>query len=165
MLTFDLYYDNLFRLAGANYRDGQNENGTFGRSYSYYKHGNILSVTSSSGTVSATYTGNRCAGSYTYDSNGNLTTDPDAGLSGMTYNALNLLSGYTETGSGYQTTIEYSASGEKTGVTTTGGNIISDVTHYYGNLIYDGITLWPTRLLIDGGYVDVTSRLNSISYA
>ena len=46
------------------------------------------------------------------DFNGNLTTDPDAGLSGMTYNALNLLSGYTETGSGYQTTIEYSASGE-----------------------------------------------------
>ena len=74
------------------------------------------------------------------DFNGNLTSDPDAGLSGMTYNALNLLSGYTETGSVYQTTIEYSASGEKTWVTTTGGNIISDVKHYYGILIYDGIT-------------------------
>ena len=46
-----------------------------------------------------------------------------------------------------------------------GNGITSDVKHYYGNLIYDGITLWPTRLLIDGGYVDVTSRLNSISYA
>ncbi len=101
-----------------------------------------------------------------HDSNGNMTSDPDASLSGMTYNALNLLSGYTEVANGYQTTIEYSASGEKTEVTVLDGNgITSDVKHYYGNLIYDGITLWPTRLLIDGGYVDVTSRLNSISYA
>ena len=163
--TYDYTYDSLSRLTNAVYRDSQNGNGSFSRSYSYDKHGNILSVTTPSGTVSATYSGNRVWGSYTYDANGNMTADPDAGLSGMTYNALNLLSGYTEINSGYQTTLDYSASGVKTGITTKDGNIITDIKYYCGNLIYDGITIWPTRLLIDGGYVDITSRLNSISYA
>ena len=130
-----------------------------------YNHSQILQDTFH-GTVSATYTGNRRAGSYTYDSNGNLTADPDAGLSGMTYNALNRLSGYTEVGSGYQTKMEYTASGEKTSVMTLDGNgIVSEQRRYNGNVIYDGVSLGPTRLLIDGGYVDITSTFNSMSYA
>ena len=163
--TYTFTYDDLSRLKTAAYRDSQNNVGTYGRSYSYDRHGNVLSVASPSGTVSASYSGNRRSGSgYTYDSNGNMTADPDANLSGMTYNVLNLLSGYTNGANGYQTTFEYTASGEKMREVSKNGNVISAEKHYVGNVVYEGL-MGPSRLLIDGGYVEITSTFSSMSYA
>ena len=160
--TYDFTYDGLSRLTNAVYRDSQSNNGSFNRTYTYDLHANILSLTTPSSTVTATYAGNRRAGGYTYDANGNLTADSDAGLTGMTYNALNLLSGYTESSNGYETTLTYSASGEKVSKEVSNGRIISDYKYYFGNLIYDN-AMSPTRLLVDGGYVDLSSQNNSFN--
>ncbi len=162
--TYDFSYDGLSRLQSAVYRDGQNNNGNYNRTYTYDLHGNMLSLTTPSVTVTATYTGNRRAGSYTYDSNGNLTSDPDAGLTGMTYNALNLLSGYTNSSDGSQTDIRYTASGEKMEVLTESDQTITAHWHRFGNLVYDN-SFAHTRLLVDGGYVDITGALGNATYA
>ena len=162
--TYDFSYDGLSRLQSAVYRDGQNNNGNYNRTYTYDLHGNMLSLTTPSVTVTATYTGNRRAGSYTYDSNGNQTSDPDAGLTGMTYNALNLLSGYTDSATGKQTSLSYTASGEKFGVSTVDGQITSNHWNRFGNVVYDN-SFSPTHLLVDGGYVDLTGALGNATYA
>ena len=87
---------------------------------------------------------------------GNLTSDQDAGLTGMTYNALNLLSGYTHSADGDVTKITYTASGEKTDVFTEDNQIVASHWHRSGNLIYDG-SFSSNRLLVDGGYVDISN--------
>ena len=153
---YEFTYDGLSRLTNAVYGDSQNNSGTYSRAYTYDLHGNILSLTTPSGTVNVSYSGNRRAGSYTYDSNGNLTSDPDAGLTGMTYNALNLLSGYTQSADGDVTKITYTASGEKTDVLTEDNQIVASHWHRSGNLIYDG-SFSSNRLLVDGGYVDISN--------
>jgi len=102
--------------------------------------------------------------SHSYDSNGNLTSNPDAGLTGMTYNALNLLSGYTDSATGKQTSLGYTASGEKFGVSTLNGQIISKHWNRFGNVVYDN-SFSPTHLLVDGGYVDLTGALSNATYA
>ena len=102
--------------------------------------------------------------SHTYDSNGNQTSDPDAGLTGMTYNALNLLSGYTDSSTGKQTSLSYTASGEKFGVSTLNGQIISKHWNRFGSVVYDN-SFSPTHLLVDGGYVDLTGALGNATYA
>ena len=153
---YEFTYDGLSRLTNAVYGDSQNNSGTYSRAYTYDLHGNILSLTTPSGTVNVSYSGNRRAGSYTYDSNGNLTSDQDAGLTGMTYNALNLLSGYTHSADGYDTRITYTASGEKTDVSTEDNQIVASHWHRFGNLIYDNSFSY-TRLLVDGGYVDISN--------
>ena len=87
---------------------------------------------------------------------GNLTSDQDAGLTGMTYNALNLLSGYTHSADGDVTKITYTASGEKTDVFTEDNQIVASHWHRSGNLIYDN-SFSCNRLLVDGGYVEISN--------
>ena len=137
--------------------------GTYNRAYTYDLHGNILSLTTPSGTVTATYSGNQRSGNYTYDASGNMTADPDAGLTGMTYNNLNLLSGYTPAVGNSQFSLSYSASGEKLMEEEKESGIMENWKTYFGNLVYDNSLLYPTRLLIDGGYVDITTNATGSS--
>ena len=165
--TYNYSYDGLSRLTGASYTDNLSGNGTYNRAYTYDLHGNILSLITPSGTVTATYNGNQRSGNFTYDANGNMTADPEAGLTGMTYNNLNLLSGYTQTNSNSQYSFYYSASGEKVSEQERNSDVIENDKKFFGNLVYDNSLVYPTRLLIDGGYVDITTNPtgNSSTYA
>ena len=162
--TYNYSYDGLSRLTGAAYSDNQNSTGTYSRGYTYDLHGNTLSVATPSDTTAVTYNGNQRSGNYTYDSNGNMTSDPESGLTGMTYNVLNLLSGYSTTGNS-QGSLRYSASGEKLSQVEAVAGLVVNEKKYFGNLVYENSLTYPTRLLVDGGYVDITTTGNSSSYA
>ncbi len=120
-------YDNLNRLNAGNSTAGFSETGI-----SYDDLGNIKSLTragTGNGTLTYTYTnGNQLAsisgfktGIYTYDANGNATTDGTRGAT-IAYNLLNLPRTVTATG-GVNLTYTYDATGNKlrkvSGTTTT----------------------------------------------
>ena len=161
--TYNCAYDGLSRLTGAAYSDNLSAPGTYSRGYTYDLHGNILSVATPTDTTAVSYTGNQRSGNFTYDANGNMTADPEAGLTGMTYNVLNLLSGYNAANN-RQVLFKYSASGEKLSEQVKVSGLIESEKKYFGNLVYEGLALYPNRLLIDGGYVDITTTNNSSNY-
>ena len=89
---YTLSYDKLNRLTSAVHSSGS-YNETVG---SYDKNGNISSLNRTpTGNKTYTYKGNKLtslsgvSGSYTYDSYGNMTTDPRQGLK-LEYNSLHL---------------------------------------------------------------------------
>ena len=89
---------------------------------------------------------------YTYDAYGNLTKDLNKGISGITYNLLNLTNAVTFS-DGSTITYIYGADGtklrtvHKIGSTTT-------TTDYCGNVIYENGT--QKLLLTEEGYINLT---------
>ncbi|WP_321333063.1 RHS repeat-associated core domain-containing protein [uncultured Bacteroides sp.] len=86
---------------------------------------------------------------YFYDLNGNLTQDLNKGITGITYNFLNLPQSVTINNTLGQATntYTYAADGRK-----LRANIGSKQTDYVGNVIYEGGAL--KRILVDGGYIE-----------
>ena len=156
-------FDNKGRILMVALSDNLSAPGTYSRGYTYDLHGNILSVATPTDTTAVSYTGNQRSGNFTYDANGNMTADPEAGLTGMTYNVLNLLSGYNAANN-RQFLFKYSASGEKLSEQEKVSGLIENEKKYFGNLVYENSLIYPTRLLIDGGYVDISTSNNSSSY-
>ncbi len=94
------------------------------------------------------------ANEYTYDANGNLTKDLNKGITGITYNCLNLPNVVTFS-DGSTVTYTYSADGtklrtvHKIGSTTT-------TTDYCGNVIYENNI---AKLLLTGeGYISLNDK-------
>ena len=96
--------------------------------------------------------GANAADEYSYDANGNLTKDLNKGISGITYNFLNLPNAVTFS-DGSTITYTYGADGtklrtvHKIGSTTT-------TTDYCGNVIYENGT--QKLLLTEEGYINLT---------
>lgn len=80
---------------------------------------------------------------YSYDANGSLLTDNNKGITGISYNFLNLPQSINVKGKGVISYM-YSASGEKvqkTTVDSTANPVKTTVTYYAGNFIYVNDTL------------------------
>ena len=90
---------------------------------------------------------------FTYDANGNLTSDLTAGIAAVSYNLLNLPQSFsivTEDGSA-ETRYLYDADGRKLRVTATGSDGATSVTDYSANVVRtDGKV---DRILFEGGYI------------
>ena len=90
---------------------------------------------------------------YSYDANGNLTSDLTAGIASVSYNLLNLPQSFsivTEDGSA-ETRYLYDADGRKLRVTATGSDGAISVTDYTANVVRtDGKV---DRILFEGGYI------------
>ncbi|MBO8454741.1 MAG: hypothetical protein IAC07_08490 [Bacteroidetes bacterium] len=90
---------------------------------------------------------------FTYDANGNLTSDLTAGIASVSYNLLNLPQSFsivTEDGSA-ETRYLYDADGRKLRVTATGSDGAISVTDYTANVVRtDGKV---DRILFEGGYI------------
>lgn len=90
---------------------------------------------------------------FTYDANGNLTSDLTAGIASVSYNLLNLPQSFsivTEDGSA-ETRYLYDADGRKLRVTATGSDGATSVTDYSANVVRtDGKV---DRILFEGGYI------------
>lgn len=90
---------------------------------------------------------------YSYDANGNLTSDLTAGIASVSYNLLNLPQSFsivTEDGSA-ETCYLYDADGRKLRVTATGSDGAISVTDYTANVVRtDGKV---DRILFEGGYI------------
>ena len=90
---------------------------------------------------------------FTYDANGNLTSDLTAGIAAVSYNLLNLPQSFsivTEDGSA-ETRYLYDADGRKLRVTATDSDGTTSVTDYSANVVRtDGKV---DRILFEGGYI------------
>lgn len=101
--------------------------------YSYA--GNQLQAVDDANTASATYgfvDGAELTTEYTYDANGNMLTDANKGITGVSYNHLNLPTQVDINGENIQ--YVYDAAGVKVKKVTSTGII----TEYAGNYIYEG---------------------------
>jgi RHS repeat-associated protein len=98
--------------------------------------------------------GSNAAQEYFYDANGNLTKDLNKGISGITYNLLNLpikLTIANSSGSATNTYM-YSVDGQKLKTVQQWSSTNSKQTDYCGNMIYENGIL--KRILVDGGYIE-----------
>ncbi len=121
----------------------KNSSGSNRESLTYTNTGNQL------GTVSGTYEGTSGkSGSYSYDSNGNLTSDGLRGLTISYYKELDLPSQYYKDASN-KVVYQYDALGVKWGKTATISGS-SATTLYYGPFIYQGGSL--VKVLTPEGY-------------
>ena len=94
------------------------------------------------------------ANEYTYDANGNLTKDLNKGITGITYNCLNLPNAVTFS-DGSTTTYIYSADGTKLRTVHKIGSVTT-TTDYCGNVIYENNT---AKLLLTGeGYISLSDK-------
>jgi RHS repeat-associated protein len=88
---------------------------------------------------------NNGATHYTYDTNGNLTSDVNKGITGITYNHLNLpqVITFTNNASAQPRRIEfiYDATGVKLRKTIFVNNIATDTTSYINGIEYKGLAL------------------------
>ena len=94
------------------------------------------------------------ANEYTYDANGNLTKDLNKGITGITYNCLNLPNAVTFS-DGSTITYIYSADGTKLRAVHKIGSVTT-TTDYCGNVIYENNT---AKLLLTGeGYISLSDK-------
>ena len=94
------------------------------------------------------------ANEYTYDANGNLTKDLNKGITGITYNCLNLPNAVTFS-DGSTITYIYSADGTKLRTVHKIGSVTT-TTDYCGNVIYENNT---AKLLLTGeGYISLSDK-------
>ena len=94
------------------------------------------------------------ANEYNYDSNGNLTKDLNKGITGITYNCLNLPNAVTFS-DGSTITYIYSADGTKLRTVHKIGSVTT-TTDYCGNVIYENNT---AKLLLTGeGYISLSDK-------
>ncbi|WP_333698550.1 RHS repeat domain-containing protein [Bacteroides congonensis] len=175
---YNFTYDHLSRLTNAAYLENNVGSTKFNTSYSYDKHGNMLTLSRNGNQTTAidnltfTYRGNQLmraddtgtnstiAGSmdfrngtntgddYAYDVNGNLIKDSNKNIVDIQYNVLNLPSKITF-GDGNSVSYMYAADGRKLQTVHTINGAIT-TTDYAGNMIYENGTL--KRILVDGGY-------------
>ncbi|WP_458408765.1 RHS repeat domain-containing protein [Bacteroides congonensis] len=175
---YNFTYDHLSRLTNAAYLENNVGSTKFNTSYSYDKHGNMLTLSRNGNQATAidnltfTYRGNQLmraddtgtnstmAGSmdfrngtntgddYAYDANGNLIKDSNKNIVDIQYNVLNLPSKITF-GDGNSVSYMYAADGRKLQTVHT-INGATTTTDYAGNMIYENGTL--KRILVDGGY-------------
>ena len=188
MRNYDYSYDNLGRLTSASYTDNDpNPSPVLDKnsSFTYDLNGNVLTAIrpGSQHTHEFTMQGNRpvthslvnvgsllhpthtiiSSASYSYDSNGNVTSDGDNSRL-IEYNILNLPETVTKGTSLFnspKTKYLYSASGGKLRSTDIAARtgVITSVTDYAGNLIFENGVL--KTVLIDGGFI---SMGNSSTY-
>lgn len=121
--------------------------------------GNRLAAVSDSGTARDKALRRRAARlsssqeDFSYDANGNLTSDLTAGIAAASYNSLNLprsFSTVTEDGTA-ETRYLYDADGRKLRVSTTGSDGTTSVTDYTANVVrVDGKI---DHILFEGGYI------------
>ncbi|NHA06753.1 RHS repeat-associated core domain-containing protein, partial [Mucilaginibacter sp. HC2] len=154
---YSYYYDQLNRLTSAGATTGNNETGI-----TYDMMGNItalkrdkantpvdqLSYTYTTGTNTLQSVTDATANdygqmhgttSYTYDGNGNLLTDNSKGITGISYNLLNLPQAIT----GKSTTYTYDATGQKL------SRLINTAkTDYISGIQYDGTSASSTITFI-----------------
>jgi RHS repeat-associated protein len=176
---YNYIYDAVDRLTTANY----NENGIacskYSVAYGYDKMGNILSLNrngiSDSGTfgtidnMACSYAGNRLisiAGSsaveYTYDANGNMTSDMNLGITSVTYNVMNLPSCITFA-NGNTVNYVYDALGRKLSVSHYSATDSQTHTYdYCGNKIYEDGVL--SQIMVDDGYVAMNGDAGEYFY-
>lgn len=146
---------NIVRLGNTN-----SETTTFGvmdnLSYLYDSGNKILKVEDSSGSLEGFSNGSDLAVKYTYDGNGNMKTDPNKGISGITYNFLNLPTKVTLAGG----TIDYvyDAAGNKQKKTISTGVI----TDYSGSFVYENNVL--KQFSQPEGYVSYNSGIYNYIY-
>ena len=94
------------------------------------------------------------ANEYTYDANGNLTKDLNKGITGITYNCLNLPNAVTFS-DGSTVTYIYSADGTKLCAVHKIGSVTT-TTDYCDNVIYENNT---AKLLLTGeGYISLSDK-------
>ena len=94
------------------------------------------------------------ANEYTYDANGNLTKDLNKGITGITYNCLNLPNAVTFS-DGSTVTYIYSADGTKLRAVHKIGSVTT-TTDYCDNVIYENNT---AKLLLTGeGYISLSDK-------
>ena len=94
------------------------------------------------------------ANEYTYDANGNLTKDLNKGITGITYNCLNLPNAVTFS-DGSTITYIYSADGTKLRTVHKIGSVTT-TTDYCDNVIYENNT---AKLLLTGeGYISLSDK-------
>ncbi|MBP1615015.1 MAG: hypothetical protein H6Q13_2463 [Bacteroidetes bacterium] len=86
---------------------------------------------------------------YFYDLNGNLTQDLNKGITGITYNLLNLPQSVAISNTLGQSTNTYTYAADGLKLRSIIG---SKQTDYVGNVIYEGGVL--KRILVDGGYIE-----------
>ena len=177
---YNFAYDHLSRLTNAAYLENNVGSTKFNTSYSYDKHGNMLTLSRNGNQTAAidnltfSYRGNQlmrtddtgenstivgsmdfCDGTntgddYAYDVNGNLIKDSNKNIVDIQYNILNLPSKVTF-GDGNSVSYMYAADGRKLQTVHT-INGTTTTTDYAGNMIYENGTL--KRTLVDGGYYE-----------
>ena len=96
--------------------------------------------------------GANAADEYSYDANGNLTKDLNKGISGITYNFLNLPNVVTFS-DGSTITYTYGADGTKLRTVHKIGSV-TITTDYCGNVVYENGT--QKLLLTEEGYINLT---------
>lgn len=177
---YNFTYDNLSRLTKTSYLENNVGSPKFSTSYSYDKHGNMLTLSRYGNqsvaidNLTFTYQGNQLmrtddtgtnptlAGSmdfrdgtntgddYAYDVNGYLTKDSNKNIRDIEYNILNLPSKVIF-GDGSSVSYVYAADGRKL-QTVHIINGTTTTTDYVGNMIYENGIL--KRILVDGGYYE-----------
>lgn len=178
MHSYGFVYDAMSRLTGASYSAAGVSTGLYDRTYSYDLNGNIVSITTPSGTTTMNYTGNQLSGvsdaipfdypvvegDFVYDSNGNMTWDASRDYSHGEYNILNLPQSFSTRIGGIaiaSNNMLYSADGEKLQRSSTLGVAVTD---YTGNLVFKNDSL--RTVFFDGGFiaVDYTGGVASYNY-
>jgi len=96
---------------------------------------------------------------YSYDLNGNLTKDLNKGITGITYNLLNLPQSVAISNTLGQATntYTYAADGRKLRTVQQWSGTNSEQTDYVDNVIYESVNGTATtlkRILVDGGYIE-----------
>lgn len=177
---YNFTYDHLSRLTSATYLESNVGGTKFSTSYSYDKHGNMLTLSRNGNQTTVidnltfTYQGNQLmqtddtginstiVGSmdfkngtntgddYAYDVNGNLIKDFNKNITDIQYNVLTLPSKITF-GDGNSVSYMYAADGRKL-QTVHKIDGTTTTTDYVGNMIYENGTL--KRTLVDGGYYE-----------
>ncbi len=134
-LSYDLN-GNIFTLS----RNGAG--GSLMDNLTYTYTGNLLKkVTDTGDAVKGFADGVNTATEYTYDANANLVTDPNRGVSGITYNHLNLVQKATKTTGDY-ILFTYDAKGNKLGEGEyTSAGALTKKTDYAGEFYYENDTL------------------------
>ena len=97
--------------------------------------------------------GANAADEYSYDANGNLTKDLNKGISGITYNFLNLPNVVTFS-DGSTITYTYGADGTKLRTVHKIGSTTTTTTDYCGNVVYENGV--QKLLLTEEGYVTLS---------
>ena len=163
--TDNYVYDPLSRLKSAISKAGSTVN--YSETYSYDKHGNILSYSHTgldgNETMSMTHDGNRLTGvnssvsgnsTVTYDEIGRMKSSGADNVSETRYNAIGFPAYISLREGGYvQNT--YTAGGARLSSRRTDGNNVVTVMSYEGNEIYENGNL--RMLLFTGGYVDYST--------
>ncbi|MBG6130179.1 RHS repeat-associated protein [Aquimarina sp. EL_43] len=137
-------YDKIGNILSLN-RSGWQNSTAFGGmdilNYEYDAGNKLLKVADTGNTSFGFKDGSNTGNDYTYDANGNMTQDQNKGITGITYNHLNLPKTVTVNNASHTGNITYiyDATGVKLKKITTEGSSLT--TEYAGNYVYKNGTL------------------------